>query len=251
MQSEENVSEGSEEMRDTAVARRDWVMMVHGDQIASVVRLEDFLEAVRNDEPLTRPRIRPRRAIFALAEPDGVIRAACAFALTSDEQGRLRFPGIPLRRLAMSAPLGPDLGWGRIPVASAAQCPDPAFEQELWGYSETQIIATLEAAQRALRTRLAGRESGDSRALDQDRHEGASERLTGWRLSDHESLTPDQLEHGRRLAAAQRRLGERSSESAAELRRLEDDNRRYRAENARLRQLLARLRRQLHTEAEG
>ncbi|MEE4301557.1 MAG: hypothetical protein V2J24_19110 [Pseudomonadales bacterium] len=239
------MSDSSEELRDTAVARRDWVMMVRDDQIASVVRLDAFLEAIRKDQPLTRPRIRPRRAIFALAEPDGVIRAACAFTLTGDEQGRLRFPAIPLRRLAMSAPEGPDLGWGPIPVACAAQCPDPAFEQDLWGLSSKQILAPLLAAQGALLERL---RRGDGPATPERDQTGAR---IAWQLPDQDALTPEQLEHGRRVVAAQQRAGEQHPEGAAKLRLLEDANRRYREENARLRQELLRARRQLGSEAGG
>ena len=247
------------ELDATLIAEREWVMLVRDDQIASVLRLDAFFRALARDVIGARPRITPRRALYVLAEPTGVIRAACAFTIAGDTEARRAPSELPLRRLALTAQEGPDLGWGRIQIACAFQCPDPAFASELWGLSPNHIAPSLREAQRILRERLNGRSdnrqrerrgaSPGRRAVDHARANAFAEMQAGWRLPADGTLTPEQLERGRRVAD-QQRAEVAESDADAELRRLEDANRRYRAENDRLRQEIVLLRRLLRAETE-
>lgn len=187
----------------------EWVMLLSGNRIVSVRRNDAFLDAVREGMLGIPPRIQRVRAIYMISELDGTLRAACFFTLGFDPRGRIpREFSLPVRDLALHSGDGPDLGAGSIRIAHQGQCSVPWHVERLWGRSTEELRPWLEAAQQLLCSRLRGPgrgASGDGAKRDEgktrdrtvvDFAERRAERAFG---PDH-TLSPDQLEKGRRLA---------------------------------------------------
>ena len=93
----------------------EWVAILSSDRIVGVSRLDTFLRSIREGRHGIPPQIARVRALYALTEPDGVVRASCAFTLGFDPRGEIpRDFALPLRELALNSGDGPDLGAGPI-----------------------------------------------------------------------------------------------------------------------------------------
>jgi hypothetical protein len=139
----------------TQNAEGGWIFLVSGDRISGLHTADGFRRGLRAGTLDLWPKLTRRRALYILAEPDGIIRAACAFALRFDSTGAVRRElDLPLRELALRGGDGPDLGKGRIRLCSAAQCPRPELLDDLWGDSTWELIPPLVDAQLRLTERF-------------------------------------------------------------------------------------------------
>ena len=128
------------------------------------------------------PQIARVRALYALTEPDGVVRASCAFTLGFDPKGEIpRDFALPLRELALNSGDGPDLGAGPIRLAHARQCSIPWHAERLWGRSASDLLPYLAALQGLLRRRL------QTRAADEPERR---RQVVGRRATDVPNVAP-------------------------------------------------------------
>jgi len=195
------------DLTQTQSVERGWVMLFGADQITAVYGHQAFLNTLRAGGNDIRPRISGRRALYVLAEPDGVVRAACAFTIGFDNTGSVqRDFSLPLRELALRSGDGADLGWGRIRLACACQCARPEYEDQLWGDRAWDLLPALVDAQRLLREESRFQAQG-LRKLAATAI-GAPARSTNTAVSTAEDafgaagvLSPEQLARGRDLAS--------------------------------------------------
>ena len=249
---------------------QEWVLLLSGQRIVSVRRLEAFLDAVREGMLGIPPRIQRVRAIYLVTEPDGQLRAACFFTLGFDPSGRIpREFSLPLRDLALLSGDGPDLGAGPTRLAHQGQCSIPWHVERLWGRSAEELRGWLDAAQQLLRSRLAGPTPGrggtrfepgeDRRRSGQDDTVvDFAERRAEKAFGPDNTLTRRQLEDGRRLAERRTATGEHAfggaplRERTWSLEQVEALRARHRNEVAVLKQEIELLRRRLRAaEAQG
>ncbi|MCP5179830.1 MAG: hypothetical protein H6994_08110 [Pseudomonadales bacterium] len=86
------------------------------------------------------------RAAYVGVDEALVVRGVVLFLLTVDQEGRLPEPfTLPLRHLLRHAGEGADLGYGRIRLASRAQCPVPWHARHLWHIEDNSVLETIQA----------------------------------------------------------------------------------------------------------
>ena len=186
----------------------EWVAILSSDRIVGVSRLDTFLRSIREGRHGIPPQIARVRALYALTEPDGVVRASCAFTLGFDPRGEIpRDFSLPLRELALNSGDGPDLGAGPIRLAHARQCSIPWHAERLWGRSASDLLPYLAALQGLLRRRL---QSRDADAPERRRQ------VVGRRATDVPNVE--------RCDRAEPKVGERRTELRAVQRPSRDDD---------------------------
>lgn len=135
---------------------REWVVILSGQRIASVYAWAKFERALQAGELRVGEQEGRVRAVYAITERDGTLRAACAFAIARNERGELeRELRAPLRELASKAAEGPDLEHGPVRLARSGNCPTPWHAARLWGAEEADVDTYLLAAQSLLKRQIA------------------------------------------------------------------------------------------------
>lgn len=124
-------------------------MVVVFDASGSTVELElgfdAFQALVARRETLCSHAASLVRAAYVQVAAGLAVRAVVFFQFRVDEEGRLDPTfNLPLEYMANNAGLGPDLGLGRIRMASRAQCPVPWHAINLW---EPATVGDAHAAQ--------------------------------------------------------------------------------------------------------
>lgn len=104
-----------------------------GSKVELELTLESFQALVAQQEMLSSHAASLVRAAYAQVAAGLAVRAVVFFQFRVDEEGRLDPTfNLPLEYMASNAGLGPDLGLGRIRMASRAQCPVPWHAINLW-----------------------------------------------------------------------------------------------------------------------
>lgn len=180
---------------------RDWVVILSGQRIAAVYAFGKFQRALGAGELRVGEQDGRVRALYAITERDGTLRAACAFAIARDEHGALdRELRVPLKELTLNGPEGPDLEHGPVRLARAGNCPTPWHAARLWGAEESDVDTYLLAAQSLLMRQIAaGAKARASAADPRDPGEDVTvSRLAAARAkraaSEERVLTPAQLD---------------------------------------------------------
>ncbi|MEQ8485214.1 MAG: hypothetical protein RIB46_12700 [Pseudomonadales bacterium] len=124
-------------------------MVVVFDASGSTVEVElgfdAFQALVARRETLCSHAASLVRAAYVQVAAGLAVRAVVFFQFRVDEEGRLDPTfNLPLEYMASNAGLGPDLGLGRIRMASRAQCPVPWHAINLW---EPATVGDAHAAQ--------------------------------------------------------------------------------------------------------
>lgn len=104
-----------------------------GAKIERELTFEAFQKLLARREALASHAASQVRAAYAQVGAGLAVRALVFFLFKVDEEGKVDASfNLPLAYMASNAGLGPDLGLGRVRVASRAQCPVPWHAINLW-----------------------------------------------------------------------------------------------------------------------
>jgi hypothetical protein len=104
-----------------------------GSKIEREMTLGAFQDVLARRESLASHAASQVRAVYAQVGSGLAVRALVFFLFKVDEDGQVDSSfNLPLQYLAGNAGLGPDLGLGRVRMASRGQCPVPWHAINLW-----------------------------------------------------------------------------------------------------------------------
>lgn len=119
----------------------------HG-QVIEMVNLDQFEDLLEGMHPVPGRSKKHGSAVYIVVNPRGMILSLVFFKIPVDEGGIcLESWRLPLQRLAETAVLGPDLGGGRVTLASFSQCPISWHRDSLWDPSKEDyeaIVASID-----------------------------------------------------------------------------------------------------------
>ena len=127
------------------------VLFFQEGRIVSELRLAEFTAMLGGAAGAEQFRGASVSAVYCEVGSGLAVRSMVFFTVAFDERGRPRADfALPLTELAQRAGLGPDLGYGRIRLASRTQCPISWFATQLWQPRSLASDAECGAVQRAV-----------------------------------------------------------------------------------------------------